>query len=237
MDLPLDRYTITARLAPVWIVFLPVALVAGVLFGRESVETGLAIWLGTAVVLTVLFSQLGRDRGRKIEPRLFARWGGPPTTVYLRHRGSPLNPLTHERVIRKLAATIPGLRWPTPDDEAADAGAADKVYESASLFLREHTRDTERFQLVFAENVSYGFRRNLWAMKPTGVVVSATCALILAAKIARDVGERSPCASSWIALAASVVLLVTWFLRIREPWVHEAANAYAERLLGAVEVL
>lgn len=235
MDLPLDRYTITARLAPVWVVFLPVAFVAGALLGKRSVEAGLGVWLGTAVVLTALFSHLGRDRGRKLEPALFARWGGPPTTVYLRHRGSPLNPHTRERIVRKLAATIPGVQWPTPADEAADAVAADRVYDSASLFLRERTRDTHRFRVVFAENVSYGFRRNLWAMKPTGVVLSVAGTSVLATKIARDASASSATASSWVALTGCVVLLVLWLLRISEPWVREAANAYTERLLGAVD--
>lgn len=239
MDLPLDRYTIGARLAPVWIVFLPVAFVAGVFLGKDSIEAGLAVWLGTAVALTALFAQLGRA-GRKLEPKLFARWGGAPTTVYLRYVGSPLNPNTRDRVVRKLAAMIPGIRWPTPEDEAADRAAADQVYESAALYVRERTRDPERFRLVFAENVSYGFRRNLWAMKPTGVFLAAGGIVVLAVKIAIGSAPGSTvraAPSTWVALAGCTLLFVLWMLRIREPWVREAANAYTERLLGAVEEL
>lgn len=235
MDLPLDRYAITARLAPVGVVFLPLAFVAGALLGKESVEAGLAIWLGTAVVLTALFAHLGRDQGRKVEPTLFAKWGGPPTSAHLRHQGSPLNPLTRERVVVKLAAVIPGIRWPTREDEGRDAAAADRVYDSAVHFLREKTRDAAEFPLVFAENVSYGFRRNLWAMKTTGVVLSTGCSLALCARLLAVAPEsRAPL---WIALAACASLLALWMVRIRESWVRDAANAYAERLLGAVEKL
>ncbi len=39
-------------------------------------------------------------------------------------------------------------------------------------YLRENTRDKEKFGLVYAELIGYGFRRNLWGMKKLGVTLS-----------------------------------------------------------------
>ena len=35
------------------------------------------------------------------------------------------------------------------------------------------SRDKAKYPLVFEENVNLGFRRNLWAMKPAAVVITA----------------------------------------------------------------
>ena len=66
--------------------------------------------------------------------------------------------------------------------------------------LREATRDTSRFPLVFAENANYGFRRNLWGLRPIGTGVAVVLLLfswtlllltVWGAALATSVVERS----------------------------------------------
>jgi len=52
-------------------------------------------------------------------------------------------------------------RPPAPEQEAADPEAADGFYTRAGNWLRENTRSKKKFDILFNENVTYGYRRNL----------------------------------------------------------------------------
>ena len=108
-----------------------------------------------------LLTQLGRDAGKNKEKGLWDSWGGKPTTQLLRHRDHQLDPNTKSRYHAKLAAIVPGIRMPSPEEEAQDPQAADHVYDSCVKYLIQKTRDHKQFPLLFHENVSYGFRRDL----------------------------------------------------------------------------
>ena len=51
------------------------------------------------------------------------------------------------------------------------------TYDSAARWLRKATRDRRQFNLVFTENVSYGFRRNLFGVRWIGGLVALLCAV------------------------------------------------------------
>ena len=68
--------------------------------------------------------------------------------------------------------------------------------------LREATRDTSRFPLVFAENANYGFRRNLWGLRPIGTGVAVVLLLF-----------------SW-----TLLLLTVWGRPCPDPWWNVLAN-------------
>ena len=169
LELPLDRYSYRARLLPSLITFAPVALAAGTWSLHES-----ALWKSLIVLLTWLgfgmfLSQLGRDRGKNREQELFNAWGGKPTTKLLSHRLSRLNSATLNRYHAKLRTLLPDSRIPDRTGEMQSPNETLQTYDSCTLYLREKTRDSKAFPLVFAENVNFGFRRNLWAWKPFGL--------------------------------------------------------------------
>jgi hypothetical protein len=232
-----DQYTIRARVLPALLVALPVGLAALAWFPAGlpggSIIAGLLAWSGG----TVLVAQLGRDAGRRKQPELFRSWGGPPTTKRLRHSGEG-NRVTRERIHKKLTALM-RKKVPSPDQEAADPRAADEAYEGCIEFLKGKTRDRKKFNLVFEENCNYGFRRNLWGLKPVGVALAvvaltATAVLPLVRNGAWTVATMQP---ALVPGAIIILILLGWVVVVTPRWVEVPANAYAERLLEATEHL
>lgn len=234
----LDKYTVRARLLPALLVALPIGLATvtwfpGGVFGWGAVW-GLVTWSGG----TMLLAQLARDAGKRKERQLFESWGGKPTTRMLRH-GDTANAVTLGRRHKKLESLLRDVKLPTPEEEAGNPSAADEVYETCITFLREKTRDTKEFALVFEENCNYGFRRNLWGMKPIGLslVLLGLVAILTAPfteAIARSGGTL---ALAGITGGLNLMLVLSWLFVLKPNWVRVAAEAYAERLLEACERL
>ena len=133
---------------------------------------------------------------------------------------------------------MPELVLPSPAEEADDPAGADVIYRACADYLREATRDRERFPLVFAELVSYGFRRNTWGMRPAGIILAFLGVLISAGIFLYRygvVGELS--AVSGAAAVVNAALLVLWLLRITPEWVRVVADEYAKRLMATCETL
>jgi hypothetical protein len=124
----------------------------------------------SACGLTLLLAQLARDAGKNKEPILFDRWNGKPSTRMMRHSDPTLNPLTRARYHQK-AAQLLGEPMPSAEEEATNPVAADRLYEAYGDLLRERTRDTRAFRLLFEELTNSGFRRNLWGLKPVGLSI------------------------------------------------------------------
>ena len=185
----------------------------------------------------MLLAQVGRDAGKRKEALLFKLWGGKPTTRLLRYRDAANITLLRRRHT-KLAALL-GITMPGANEEAANPRAADEVYETCVTFLRDKTRVREQFPLVFEENCNYGFRRNLWGMKPLGVMLALLALAAIAAIPVVDAGARLSPRLSTVAVAAvaDLVLLLGWLFVFTPRWVRVAAGAYAERLLEACERL
>ena len=157
-----DLYTFRARIQPALAVALPLGfLMFALLPGHHFFVTAFFGLLGAAGGTAVL-AQVGRDRGSRKQDELWESWGGAPTTRLLRHRH------------------IPG------DPESADAR-----YREVTLALQGATRDRSRFELVFAENVNYGFRRNMWGLKPWGLPMALALALVAWALFVLTVWGRS----------------------------------------------
>ena len=244
-----DQYILFARVAPIVIVALPLGfLCLAVLPGYPLLVTaffGLVAAGGTAIV-----AQVGRGQGSKKQPGLWKSWDGPPTTRLLRHRHTSGD-----------IALVPGLRqqiatWvedslPTEQEEAADSELADAKYEEVTNALKEATRDKTKFPLVFAENTTYGFRRNLWGLKTMGLPIAATLAVILWGLLIATVWGR-PWPEPWwdifanpdgiaairTAIAiADTALVAVWIFLVKPSWVKAAAEVYAQRLMESVRAL
>lgn len=238
MELPFDKYTYQARLAPVFIVLVPLSFAVTVWLPTVSAVWNYATTLVISFGLTALLAQLGRELGKSKQNLLYRKWGGKPSTRMLSHRNSRLNQLTLDRYHHKLALLLPETPVPSRSDEHDDPPAADRIYDSCVHFLLENTRDRQRFPLVFAENVNYGFRRNLWGLKPIAISTT-TCGImscgVFLYKHLHDFSEAE--SFGVVGLFVSLGLLLLFLFVFKPNWVRLTAEAYAERLLGSIDGL
>ena len=230
-----DRYSRRARLAPVFLVALPATMLCA------TFVPNLAGWhrlwpIVSAGGIFVLLDQLGRDAGRRLEPTLWRSWNGPPTTRALRHREA--NPVLLARRHQQLA-TLTGISIPSREDEQRDPTGADNAYEAVTVYLRNHTRDTSTFPLVFIENCHYGFRRNMLGLRPAGLTTSILSAIGAATGLALARFHHATLPITGLVGAAALAVLagVLWYQIVTPDWVRPPADAYAERLLEAAEHL
>jgi hypothetical protein len=233
----LDTYSRQARLAPALLVVLPGVVACYVWL--PSAQTALGGLLSVAALcgLTILLAQLGRDGGKRREPELFESWGGKPSVALLRCSDDRLNAITKAHYKDILSAKIPNLRFPTADEERADPRSADQVYEAATQWLLAHTRDTTKFNLLFRENISYGFRRNLWGLKPLGATVALATAIISTAITVAGYVAHQSLPSQVIAISTLILWVwsVWWIFGVRSTWVKTPADAYGAQLLSACQ--
>lgn len=232
-----DQYTFKARLLPTYLVILPLVIMFFAIFPQSqnllSILGGVFVSFG----LTALLAQAGRDAGKRSEPGLFAQWGGIPTDLMLSHVHSGLEKMSLARYHKKLESLIAGIKIPTAHEENFNPESAMQTYSSCVKYLRENTRNKNKFGLVFSENVNYGFRRNLWGMKPAGIFTSIIgllgCAIVFAVGI---VANNNFLPTPLIGGLVCSMMLTFWIFRISPEWVKIAADAYAERLICSLDI-
>jgi hypothetical protein len=132
---------------------------------------------------------------------------------------------------------VSNLQFPDATSEASDPTKVAVICESAVKWLREATRDTKKFSLVFAENTNYGFRRNLLGVKPLAL---AMCVLTLAATALHawlsTAGNLSAVtAQSWSSGVVACIGIVVWGTVVNADFVKTTAFAYATALLAACD--
>lgn len=238
LGLVTDAYERKARLYPAILLLLPLVAVTwsfapALLSGLRSLAA-IAAACGGAFFL----AQVARDSGKRREKGLFESWGGPPSTAILRHRDPRLSPVTKSRYHSMLAALVKGTSAPDPEDEKANPLAADATYAAWADFLRVRTRDTKKYALLFHELISYGYRRNVWGLRPAGLSASALSAAVTALFAVREWQTSGVIATvSTSAAVGCVALMGFWWLLCTPAWVRIPADAYAQRLAESVESL
>jgi hypothetical protein len=228
-----DRYTLFARLFPAIIAAAPAIALAWVLVSWRSISVTHAVAGIALAVLLMVFADVARRRGKQIEPGLIERMGGLPSITMLRHRDPILDAPTKERMLTILASKL-GVTAPTAAQEEADPAAADSFYMRAGTWLRENTRDQKKFDILFNENITYGYRRNLFALKWPALVLNAV--IVMACTIAYWYGlpqKQQSDLTPVFVIAFLHVLYLAFFSS--ENAVREAARTYARQLLLSTE--
>lgn len=231
----LDYYSLRARLYPSLLALFPGALAifawTGVGPHWES-----AIWTTFGTIGgTFLLAVLARNAGRAVEPDLWKSWGGPPTTEFLRHSG-PANPLLRARWHKSMGKLL-GVPFPSAEDEAADPGKADDIYQAAVRLLINKTRDTKKYPLVFKENITYGFCRNLLGLRWIGFSFALVGTLVCALAGLMPTASKSPAFMAWTLALTCMAFLLFWIFAVKPGLVRVPAVAYTERLLESSETL
>ena len=235
MNTQLDTYTIKARLCPIFLVILPALITINLWapetskfqFGFSSVIFSLAI--------SFFGAQFGRNWGKLKEIKLWKSWDGPPTTRFLRHRDMQFNSIRKMRCHGIFHDLIPNINIPTMEEEMSDPLKADQIYEACTRFLIAKTRDTKKFSLLYKENINYGFLRNLWGLKPLGIVLSLLSLINCGYFLWIEWNNKKILPETIIFILIILCISVLWITWVRPKNIKIAAEAYAERLLECCE--
>lgn len=160
-----------------------------------------------------------------------------PSVAWLRHRDQRIDTYTKKRYHDFLASKIRGWVAPTPDSEATDPSKADDAYASACRWLREQTRDVNKYPRIADDNISYGFRRNSLGSRSYGVTVAAISTIVTALLMTIFIHYFGwpVSALQMLSFALDLVFLWYWLVVVKPDWVRDAADAYARSLLAACE--
>lgn len=240
-----DEYSFNARVKPALFLVFPVFISLLVLF--EPART----WEGYGLTFLVAFGVINfaanqmSSKGNELQERLFDKWGGAPTTIILRHSDNTLDNFTKSRYMEKLRRIVQSFTPTTYEYERLNPQESDALYSSASNYLREYTRDTAKYLLLFKENMAYGFSRNVRSFKSLGIfiTVASLSASILVIYLRLE-GVESITIGNLVRnvpfeytglLIVHLVMLWIWIFLVTEKWVKIRAFAYAKRLYSACE--
>lgn len=236
----LDIYTMRARWAPALLACLP--LLALALVALPYLTGADKMWSLVSLAVTTFAALTARKAGNRVQPELYAEWGGAPTTMRMRFASG-----TSAQEIRrrhKLVERIlgDGLLMPTQSEEADDPLGADVEYEAVMRRIVARVRNLRGHGLAIAENRNYGFARNLLGLKRLGqasavlsalLSVGAAAVLVLAQGVAEGLVNALPLALPF--LVAGVALML--WPQVDADFVKPSADAYADRVVDALDQL
>jgi hypothetical protein len=234
-------YILRARVFPALLALLPVWITCAFVFHAKFDLSTAGMGSLLSLCALAMLGSIARSLGKRQEGQLYKKWGGKPSTVFLRHRDTNLDPVTKARYHTFLSKKI-ARPFPSSEEERDNPVAADQMYASGVSWLLEQTRDRSRFSLLFAENVHYGFCRNSFALRPYAIWMASACLLVVAASQGFNVHDWRAWLRSFPAEAmgggiAILVALGGWAYLVKEVMVRQAAEAYAQALLRACDTL
>lgn len=231
-----DPYGLKARVFPAIIAGLPAWALVIVLVPWSYVGLPHAIAAAALTVLLFAFADFARRVGRKVEEKL-----GTRSTPELFHCDNTVIDAVSKQRYRAFLAERIGQPAPTEGQEKADIQTANQFYMSAANWLREHTRDTKKFYLLFADNITYGFRRNLLGLKMVALagnlLVLVICAGLLAADIVYLKAIPGIIEKLGTVAAAAILHSVYMALAVNPSAVRDASLAYGRQLILCCEIL
>jgi hypothetical protein len=166
----------------------------------------------------------------------------------LRHRDGVIDSVSKRRYHAFLAAKISTV-FPDAELERLDPSKADDAYQSGARWLLDHTRPDmgKQYDLLFRDNITYGFRRNALGIRPLAIVIALGCLFwtlakerVLFSPAGRVVdwaalGQLSPTATA--SLAVSGVMLLVWVFFFTTTSLRTSAFTFAQTLLRTCDTL
>jgi hypothetical protein len=227
----LDPYEIKARIAPGLI--LSVAVLVDVVV-TAPVLSNLPIFAATGILSLALIYGLGnyaRARGAGIQPKLWAAWGGEPSTRFLRlrdpHFGDGLKTSLRNEIARRFGTQLLPL-----DEEAKNAELADREIVDSFRRVRSYLRQKDPDGLWQKQNIEYGFCRNLLGCRASWMVLSLIALGFALGNAARNgqslvsAGSIVGCISFLCAIYVGWLVLPTATRRVAEAYAESAWMAF-----------
>lgn len=241
-----DSYERHARLYPALLALSPLFALITVLYHRDMGLIGTLASMLVFCGMLYFLSDMARTLGKEKETLLWSQWGGMPSMQLLRYSDKTFDEISKKRYHDTLGKLL-GVPLPSASDEEAAPDKADGFYRSASAKLREATRDTKKFHLLFVDNVAYGFRRNALGLKPWAIVICLLVLIWLALSLGvyswistvhsiQDLRSRMS-GPVLLVLLATVAMLFIWIFYFTKRTTRSAAFSYAQKLIEACDSL
>jgi|TARA_B100001059_G_scaffold15579_2_gene12701 hypothetical protein len=231
-----DTYSLKARVFPALISGLPLLILLFMLVPWDHLALSQVIASSIGFVLIFAFADLARHRGKKLQERL-----GTGETPDQWLRGNRDVPEGSKDRYRGFVAEQLALTAPTLEEEQSGSELSADFYQSANAWLREQTRDHSAYPLLFAENITYGFRRNLLGLKSIALVcnllVLLSCAGILYFESGYFAALPNVEEKVYIAVAAALLHSAYLMTAVNELALREASRAYGRQLILSCESL
>jgi len=229
----LDDYTIKARVIPALIVITPYLQIL------PNSSTSIIQFINHLIlngIFLFIISNIVRGFGEKKERKLFKEWGGLPSTIILRHRDNTVSAILKKRYHDILAKKIT-IKFPLAEEEQTSPEKSDDIYSTSVKWLLEQTRDKSRFYLLSQENISYGYWRNVWALKPIGIIVTIFSLLLCIPNTLVKINAQTFDENALIPPIMCLGILWFWFFIVTKEQVKEAAYVYAKTLLAQCDAI
>jgi hypothetical protein len=235
----LDAYTLRARLFPAVLAAAPALAALALLISWEKIALSNMFATGALLVLLFALADLARKQGLRIESGIYKEMGGKPSITMFRRDDGTIDQNAKDQYRQFLAGKL-GRAAPNADEEAADQTAADSFYEQSGIWLRDSTRDTKKFPILFGELVSYGFRRNLrglkWPALAVNLIVVTICAWVLWQRHSLDMSDEV-ITRTIVVLIIAAIHAAYFALAVTKEGVKEAARRYGRELILCCQTL
>jgi len=163
-----------------------------------------------------------------------------PSIQLLRLRHQHIDKHTKQRYHQKLQSLCPVSVPPDVEMEKNNPSVADDIYQAWTKYVISQTRDSQKFSLLLKENTSYGFRRNLWGLRPFAIGLAAIALLanycFWVFKLKAFNPLKFPEGFIYSTMAILLIILF-WVLVVTKAWIKLVAFSYAERLCECVDNL
>jgi hypothetical protein len=233
----LDAYTLRARLVPAVIAAAPALAAIALLISWNKIALSNMIATGALLVLLFALADFARRQGKRIEPILYREMGGKPSTTMMRYADNTFDAAAKEQYRNFLSGKIKSP-VPTEAEEKVNPQQADAFYERCGAWLRENTRDTKKFSILFSELVTYGFRRNLlgskWPALILNLTVVALCFGLLWQRWPLGMEDDLTTRIVVVLVVAAIHALYIAFV-VTKASLKEAARTYARQLILSCE--
>jgi hypothetical protein len=225
-----DPYDRKARLYPALICLFPIMISIAISFPKTFSTFSGFVALAAGTGLLQFLTHLARDRGKALEEELYYKWGGMPSVTLFRHRDDRISKPAKIKY-HNFMSRASNINAPTKEEESSQPTIADEIYLSWSDFLRGKTRDKKKFELIFKENINYGFRRNLLGIKWYCVLSSLTALTILFSPIINS-GKITELIISTALLCTLYIFI--FIIVVTDSWVKVVADSYGKQLIEAI---
>lgn len=111
-------------------------------------------------------------------------------------------------------------------------------YQNCEMVVRYLRTNTRSYHLLLEENINYGFYRNLYSVKNSGIVLCVIFGLIAVGHLlfCFITSHQIPVGNCQ-AFVYDILMLIFWTLGVKQGMLEATAKSYARALLSTIDLL